>query len=343
MKISNTSGITLEFTPWTNKNFKINKLHMIEKVGGELAHGEISMVFDGSDETLKFITDQKDGVLKIENTKSGGNCYEIPVFIISRSYYKNFLTINFICIPKQEFYTVPHTIDFDDITDAINYLYPGTKDIQVKSDVNNDIKIYQAYETDYTMCTKLALSLKKDIIMAYSWEGLVIKELYKNNNEKIGVIGDQLMYPTSAYLLNYNILDNNPPYNPREKENSEESDEEAVNCEALINFNDYSIFKTQYNTLYYNYNYNKNLMESKLNSTLKITGTDMPGYKIGDTLIYKSATEEVKIPFSEYIVASNELFFAVEGSDERSPYGFNFEWTSILWGIDSGIWCKNNK
>ena len=121
MKYTNSYKVSINFTPWFDSGYRFDNIHMYEELGGTIASGEISMSHDGSGEALKLITDQYTGQITLE--KEGGNVYSIDIFIINKKYFKNFLTLNFICIKDKKFYTELIQAEWDDITSAIESIH----------------------------------------------------------------------------------------------------------------------------------------------------------------------------------------------------------------------------
>ena len=327
--VKNTVGIELTCEPFTESNYRIVYLHMIESLGGSIASGEISLWHDNSDKAVKLVTGQNTGTIKIRDTKDDGLEYEIPFYITKREFYRTTLKLSFICVSDIAFTDNVVSTEFDDITDAINTLYPGKKDRRV-------------------------------IVFGYSWEGFMLKELCGENNSKgeKEVIGENsnvpklgalaLMNFASKYNLTYNTRLLYNPINPWEDtDNSttqtDYTDYEFLNCKAISDFKDYHVCGTDYLQLTENYRYNKNLMDAGLYTTMVITGTDFPGYKLGDVIEFKSPEQQVKYPFNFYIIASNEIFYATEVSDRVGPYGNTFEWTSKMYGLNTGEWAEKQE
>lgn len=358
--VKNTLGIEVEFKPWTDTNYRVNYLHIFESIGGELASGDIHLWHDNSDDALDLVTNETTGTLVIRDTKEGGTGieYEIPIFITRREFYRTTLDLNFICIPDVSFIESPISTEYDDITDALNSLYPGNIDIRTDTDLDNDIKIYQMCETNYDLCTRLAYSFKHDTIFAYSWDGFMLKELCGEKNSqgdteslddppiKLGALG--LMNYTTKYNLTYNADLNFAPVNTWEdSDNSatqtDYSDYEFKNCRAITDYDVYCLCGTKYQSLVENYRYNKNLMDANIYSKMIITGGDFPGYKLGDVIKFTSPEQVSSYPFEVFLVASNEIFFATETSDTLSPNGKMFEWTTKLYGLDNGTWAEKKE
>lgn len=356
--VKNSVGIELNVLPFSDNGFRVVKLHMIEHLGGTMAAGEMELWHDNSDAALKLVTEQQTGTIKIRDTKEGGIEYEIPIFIKSRKFYRLTLSIEFVCIGDVGFLENPISTEYDNIEDAIKSLYPGKQDIRTSTDIANDLPIYQCCETGYDLCTRLAYSFRHEIVFSYSWEGLVLKELcgemnsrgekedINNINMKISAL--TLMEYKTRYNLNYSKTLNYNPINPWEDTDSsttktDYSDYEFLNCRSLVDYDGFSIMGTDYYTLHENYRYNKKLMNAGMYSTMIISGKDFPGYKICDVIEFRSPEQNTKYPFTNFLVASNEIYYGTEVSGELSPSGYQFEWISTLYGLDPGKWGEKSE
>ena len=87
-KIINSSDVSLEFKPWTDKKCRITRLQVIEQIGGKIPNGEIDMILDDK-EVEKMITDQNTGTISITDEKEKGLSYKFDVWITEREYYEN--------------------------------------------------------------------------------------------------------------------------------------------------------------------------------------------------------------------------------------------------------------
>ena len=140
------NDITIDFLPWFDKGFKLKVLKLYEEICGKIAHGSIVMDLEGTEASLKLVTNQFTGKLKIE--KDVGDSYEIDVFVTNRQYYKNSLTLEFLCIKDRSFYIDLVSLEHSDITTALNSLYPGKIDIRCESDLNNSMPLLQKSKTN---------------------------------------------------------------------------------------------------------------------------------------------------------------------------------------------------
>ena len=340
MKYTNSYKVTLDFKPWFDTGYVFTKLHMFEELGGQVAYGEIDMEFDGSDAALDLITNQYTGTLTLE--KEEGNIYNIDIFITSRKYFKNNASLSFICIKDKSFFTELVDAEWDDITGAINALYPGKIDIRCESDVNNGVKIFQNSESNFSLCKKLAYSFKHNTVFAFGWEGLMLKEIIGidsggNNEPYYKISGNVDLQQVDSYNLNYNKKLYHKPFNPWETEEDgtavEYNELQAKNNRIVQFYNDYCIVGTDYYQMMDNYWFNLRYMNSDLFTSFRVVDLDMPLYKIGDILTYKREEQDNKLPFEYFLVRSNELFFSIDGSNETDCNGLNFSWTSKLIGV----------
>lgn len=338
MKYKNSYKVSVDFKPWFDSGYVFTKLHMIEELGGSIPSGEIELELIGDSKSLELVTTQNTGTLIIE--KEGGNIYNIDIFITSKRFYKNFLSLNFICIKDKTFFTDLISVEWSDIDTAINALYPGNKDIRCKSDVSNSLKIYQNGESNYSLCSKLAYSYKDKSIFSFGWEGFMLKEIigkdHGGNTEPFWTItGNTQLHPIDSYNLPYNKKLYYKPENPWESEDNQEYSElQAKNCKSILFYNDYCIVGTEYTTLMSNYSNNKKFIDkSELYQSFRVVDSDIPDYKIGDIIKYYRDEQDSKLPFDLFLVKSNELFIAVEGSGEVDSNGLNFSWTSKFLGV----------
>ena len=348
-KYTNSYKVSINFTPWFDSGYRFDHIHMYEELGGQLAKGEISMTHDGSAEALKLITDQYTGQITLE--KEGGNTYTIDIFIVNREYFKNFLTLKFVCIKDKKFYTELIQAEWTDITDAIESLYPGKKDIRCECDINNNLTIFQNSESNQSLCSKLSYGFKKKSVFAYGWEGYMIKEIIGidsggHQEPYYKVTGSAEFHQVDSYNLNYHKRIYYTPTNPWEPlkgdenngEQAANSDEDYTefqpkNSRTLQIYEDYTIVGKDYEQLMHNYWDNRKYMETNLFTSFRLKDFNIPKYKIGDILQYKREEQESELPFTLFLVKSNELFLAIEDSNAVGPDGSKFSWTSMLAGV----------
>lgn len=364
MRVKNSTGISLEFKPWTTDleptRYRITKLQIYEELGGEIPRGKMGLEHDGSQEALQLITEQNTGIIKLEDEKDGGLVYEIPIYITKKSSLYNILDIEFVCTQDKKFYANPISESYPTIKDAIQTVFPGKQDIRIEPDGAVDgIPESQNGETSYEFCKRMCYSYKANSVFAFGWEGLLIKELKSNNNEgaedDIIEIKGGLMQLTKPYQLNYNKYLNHLPYDPwlgtqdddilpTTKENYE--DVMPKNVGVIMDYNQYGIVGKNYLGHIQNLMQNQRIMNSNLYTDFQLKATDMPKYKLGDVVSYKYPDEEeMKLyPFKTFLVKSNELFWTSDDSDGEVDWnGLRFSWTSKLVGLERGDWADEEQ
>ena len=358
-KIINSSDVSLEFKPWTDKKCRITRLQVIEQIGGKIPNGEIDMILDDK-EVEKMITDQNTGTISITDEKEKGLSYKFDVWITEREYYENILKIKFVCIKDLSFFTKRITTYHQGgIKSTIGSLYPGDQDFRIEPSVSDDIVFYQNCETNYEMCKRLCYAYKHKSIFSFGWDGLIIKDLrglkdHDGNDEsqddpklRLTLETDRLSVQTQTYNLKYDKYLNHESFSAWEdtgdKESTTGSYSEVMsrNAKVMMNYKEYRVMGKDSAELISNAWNNKSLMDSDGYTSLKIVQPDMPHYKLGDVVLYERALQEKSLPWKNYLITSNELFFSVDGNRIMDPNGFRFSWTSYLYGLEDGDWSKD--
>ena len=103
--MKNSNNIVVSLEGWTDIGFSVVSLHLVEEIGGSLAHGILELWLPKEDKPLENITNETHGTLRIIDEKKGGRYYEIPIFIEKRNYLKNTITLEFVCIGDEDFFT----------------------------------------------------------------------------------------------------------------------------------------------------------------------------------------------------------------------------------------------
>lgn len=347
MKYKSSGDVSVEFTPWMGTGYKFTDITLVESLGGSIASGRITMETNGSKESLELITKEYTSKLVLKNEVDGGLVYEMDVFITKKSYIKNYLTLDFLCLKDKKFITDLLISEWDDIGSAIESLYPGKVDIKATSDVGSGVKIFQGAETSYSLCTKLALAFKRKVVFAYGWDGFILRDL--ESGEEPLTIGPQVggTFNTTPYELVYDKFLYSIPTNawaPAEGEEesgggSSSEGEEALTPLYSTNLVDYSKYYhvgVDYEPLLTNYLYNKRFTKETLYSSFTATTPTLPSYKLGDIVKFKDIKQEEKLPFDTFLVAENRFFMSIEGSKNKDNHGLNLSTTTRLLGIQQG-------
>ena len=360
-----SNNISLEFAPWTDDaKFLLTCIHIQESLGGGLAGGSIDLRLDATDESaLKFITEQNTGIIRIKDNKENGLSYEIPVCIHTRNHLLDTLHLDVLCVPSLDFITKKNTVSFDDIDSAIDKLYQGVKDIRTKPDsgVANQPEI-QRCRSDYDFCNYLCKSYKKDSVFCFGWEGLMIKDRIGINSfgdeeesTKIYMVNGGSMTAASTQKMTYNsdLTEQRKPFFPFEDSEisltqDDYSDKEPQNVTSMMFGEEYHIVGKDYKAHIENWKHNSKLLSTDLYYNIKIKGVDIPKYKIGDVINFAKlqvtdGQKDASNPYTEYIVKSNEFFYANDKADLVDSNGFKLSWTTLLIGIDKGEWGEIKK
>lgn len=342
MKYTNAAGISLNVTPYFEKGFVFEYLHMKEEIGGDLARGEMLMHLDGSSGSVELVDSGYTGHITLDREE--GNIYEIDFFIYDKKFLNNDLTIKFLCVPSKEFFIDLKVSTWDDISGAINSLYPGQKRIECESDVNNEVPFYQQRETDYEFCKKLCYSFKHDIVFSFGFEGLLLKETISkdhlgNSEPFLRIWGDQEATILGNYSFKYNNLLYEEPINPwggLESDTESLPDRtkfESLNCQVMRTYNEYRIMGRSHFQALENRRFNERYLKSDLWTVVKILNTNLPIWKIGDVVFFIRRLDENPMPFDTFLIKSNEIFFSIDTSVHTDSRGLKFSWVSELLGL----------
>ena len=74
----------------------------------------------------------------------------------------------------------------------------------------------------------------------------------------------------------------------------------------------------------YNLTYNRDYQASKYVQSISVINRDIPMYRIGDVLIYHNEqkfAEGMSWSQKNYLVKSNEIFMAIDSSEDIDEYG----------------------
>ena len=147
IRYQNIHGYSVNFTPWLDLGYRLVSLEMRERIGGDLAEGSIRMV--GSLSQLES--------LELKNTYSGTVTIldfgvpvrEFKVFFVRKSYKREEITLDFVCIPLPDYvrdlHTKTHVGDLRSIIEGI-FTHAYAKDfldIRCDSDIQGTMRLYQ--------------------------------------------------------------------------------------------------------------------------------------------------------------------------------------------------------
>ena len=361
-----SNSIKVSITPWEEKGFSINFLHIWESVGGKQPGGQIELVHNKNQEALDFITSQQTGTISIKDEKENGQSYIFDIFITNRNYYNNFITLDFAIIPTkvdennktsadelergQLFYSKPGSETYDNIEDAVNDVWPGKQDKDnVKTDIPNTLKIRRCNETGKEFLSRLLYSWKNKSIFIFSWSGLIIREYGGNIDPEINISTGLGWNQINTTPVKYNKFHNYELFSPWENENKDSKTSMGISStpgdfsnkkpklvSSSIYHQGYKIHKTGYDILEKNYQGNSNF--TGYASIKLLNSGDMPrDWKLGDLVNYKRLdTAEGDTEPIKCIVVGNEFFYTTPGTEGKivGPNGNPFEWTVTLWSLE---------
>lgn len=354
-----SSNIKVTFS-WEEYGFRPTSIHIREAIAGAIPGGTMEFEHLMEADAIKKVENEKIAELNILDDSDGGFNFSFIVFITYRRFVNNILKIEFYCIPGtkadigKDFYTKPDTTTYDNIIDAVERVYPGTKDIDnIDSDVEDNINIYRDCETGVDFLTRLCFSYRSNSIFGYSWSSLIIRGLdvdIESIEDDKAICGNTNGWTqTNITSLKYDTKNNYKPFNPWTNENKDDPNSLGVSVtsnkkykepeyvKSIMTHTDYRIVAKGYDTLCKNYFANTNFANSRGYSVVKITAEEFPkNWRLGDVVKYKRVDiNGVDEGWMRYVIAGNELFLSQDGAGETGPRaGKPFEWTITMWGLD---------
>ncbi len=357
------NGISIYFKPWTTEDwFSISVLSLEERIGGIVASGFMKLISHyNSEDTLKKISELSTGTIEIKYNNNDSNILTIPVFIVSKSYFNNFLDINFICTAQgnDEFITKPVSQSYGNIEDAIGTYFPEyDTNVEPVSDLTS-LPINQINETGQEFCNKLALGWRPATIFGYNMSGnLFIRDISSSileDSNKLKVFIGKTRVFTRFPIRTISPLLNLDAYDPWEKESKDlpenltkkdYSKYSPVNISSRIYRDSYNIFSKGFSSLMEASSYNSRYYASKFYSNGEIKSLTFPDYRIGDVVeittigggITKADKESEPLPelvTKNYLIGSFKIFWTgqgAEGAVDNKHLAFSV--TSEIYGLD---------
>lgn len=353
------NGISVYFKPWTTEHyFSISVLKIHEELGGEIAGGYMKLILhDISDvESVKLVTELDTGTIEISYNYNNTPVLRIPVYITTKSYFKNFLEIKFLCTSRgnDDFLVKLTSQTYTGIEEAISTYFPEPDtDIDPITDLEK-IRIQQINETGISFCNRLAAGWNSSTVFGYNAEGnIILRDVSDPGKTKAKVILGKTRRFKEAPILSRTPLLDTEPINPWEKESKDidynltrkdYSDVIPVNLESNVYRESYNIFSKQYSPLMAAYSTNLRLLKSKFYSEGELVALSYPQYRLGDIVeltyeggdVKKSDKENEPILYTKnYLVASWNFFWVGAGAEgETDKNGAPFSVISDLYGLD---------
>lgn len=353
-KVFSSSHTTLEFTPWTDSGYRVTSLHVIEKLGGVIPKGEMSLFFADSSGNFPgdLVKSQNTGTIKLADEKEYPENlkYEFDVFITHRKFYGNYVDLEFVVTNNIDFYNKRisrYLYKSIPLKKKIEMLFPGKVDFRTTDPDVPDITVFQNCETNYEILTRLCYAYKKKSIFCYSWDGLIIKDLvglrdHWGNSEPVKELDVyRLMQQSEPYDLNYDKLQNHDAFYPwaTGEETTTQNDYTAYDSKYFtvqMDYQKYTVVEKEHDPYMMNTWLNTKMMNYPGHTTLKMVSTSMPHYKIGDALknVGESKNISITIPWKIFVVYSNELYYSVDANNKLDENGFRYSWTSYFYGYE---------
>jgi hypothetical protein len=352
----NDHGCSVNISPFLDNSFRFTKLKLHEAIGGSIASGMACFEFP-KDKTDLI---EKTYHININIQQEEGLVYKIEGVITNKKVIDNQLTIEFLCLRDISFVDETLSLNFNDITAAIEYSYIGRKDIRCVTDLANDLPLVQFCETSYDFCKRMSQSFKYDSIYTFGLEGYMIKDTIGINSFGINEWNfdriPKVFAGTGSVMQEQLTKTNlNPQYfkNPFDSWNETMEGEEINDSNktdhgqdeyslqskyavAIINFNKYFIVHKDIRQLKKNFDYNGRFYDSSYYSNLSICHNDrLPNFKIGDLVYYRNLMEkDIKNPNKLYIAYENEILITTDSTSGHESDFKSFSWRTLLKGVE---------
>lgn len=341
IKYTNTRKISISFYPWFDMGALLSEIHIYEEIGGNLAHGTCNLEIAGGQEMLESITERYKGEITIE--KEGGFILTIPVFIISKDWFKNNLRLTFICTKDEKFFRDLRSIDYPSIDDAISGCYKGDLDIRCKSDIKpgKETKYIQSMETGHKFLLPLLKSYRRNSIFGFTWEGkLLIKEVpgidsQGNKEPFLEFVNDLGISQKDMYNITYDPKNYGVPENPWEPEKDPKKwAEKQSKIFRVTSFRgEFSIIHKDHQPGISNIRENDKFYNPRLFTSFRTVSPTLFPVKLGDVVKFKAPEQKGKRPFENFLVASNEFYMSRDGTQHYDENGLSFSVTTKFIGI----------
>lgn len=353
----NSYGVEINFTPWFDNGFRLSYLRLYEELGGAMPYGSMRMEFDPSKGgQLDMINNERTGTISLG--RSGKSQYpSIPVFIVKMAPYKNFVDIDFVCTKSKDCFVekkkcFEYQMEIKDVIEA--HWSDGIDWRDNPPDIQGVKNYYQDNETEQQFVSRLLYSYRWDTVFAFSWGGGFIKQVCGLRNSKgadesdpdnwLEVRADAELQQLDNYEFKYQPQNYREMYNPwtvgAPTEMKDYSDWVPVNFVPQYKYGLHRQVHPDYADLERNYVHNRNYMETDFFHQFRVTLQDVPDFKVGDILRYyreawiNLAGDPDYARYTKYLVKSNEVFYAMDGSPYVDEDGNYFSWTSKLLSLE---------
>jgi hypothetical protein len=351
IRYQNIHGYSINFTPWLDLGYRLVSVELKNTLGGELAGGTIRLVGSQSNlPSLELRENLYSGTVSILDL--GVVVKEFKVFFIKKSYKREELSLDFVCIPDPKYVRDLHTkTHVGNLRKILEDIFIGSDDfldIRCDSDIQGTMRLYQSSQSDVSFLKDILSGYRRNSVFGYSWDKLVLKETCTPEEMKSAGIIEALTEEQSPASNSYDKGLYSVPKNLWEEGKDDSRVGEDYTDRQAINVRASSIMdgKVEYmGTDYYNMinNSKKNLVNlgSDYFQKLSVSLKTFPKYQIGDVVRYYRTDNQVSDmiwPYEYYMVYANRMFFSTSGTgvtDPKAPKNVgDYTFTTILVGLE---------
>jgi hypothetical protein len=351
IRYQNIYGYSINFTPWLDLGYRLVSVELQNTLGGTLAGGTIRLVGTQSNlPSLELKENLYSGTVSILNF--GVTVKEFKVFFVRKTYKREELALDFVCIPDPKYVRDLHTKTHKgNLQNIIEDIFSSSKeflDIRCTSDIQGIMRMYQSNQSDIDFLKNILSGYKRNCVFGYSWDRLILKETCTpeemNSAKVIEAVTEEQSPASNSYDKGLYSVPRNLWEEGKDdlRVGEDYTDRQAINVRAS------SIMegKVEYmGTEYYNMvnNSKKNIinLSSDYFQKLTITLKTLPDYQIGDVVRYYRNDNQVSDmiwPYEYYMVYANRMFFATSGTGVTDPtvpkdLG-DYTFTTVLVGLE---------
>jgi hypothetical protein len=345
------NGVYLKIEPFGPKKFKFFYLLVQEKIGGELVNGHLKLGAIEQPKQDKVIEKTNYFEITIKQDKPVEDEYKIRCFKTGFNYSPEvgIYDIDFICVPEGKkdgtFCTKTKRKMYKKkkVRDVIEQVW-GESDAPMfrwKTEANPPAEDwYQDRWTDHEFLQKLCLSINKNTLYGFSFEGLIIKDIYYKDRidgfpepHRI-VAGFGSMQPIQDKIeIKYSPKLYRPIENACTDGEYLYGREISKNFEISVHEDTFWICHSEVNERNSIYKHNSRLLEGGLYNRIYLRYTDnLPPLRLMDTIKYGKNTEKEEPTISTYMVTAVNFYLSgdkeyVDGMGAMMSFTFELRGT----------------
>jgi hypothetical protein len=352
IRYQNIHGYSINFSPWLDTGYRLISVELSEIIGGNLAGGTIKMVGSLNNQSSLELRDTYSGTISILDF--GIPVREFKVFFVRKSYKREELSLDFVCIPLPDYvrdlHTKTHVGDLRSIIEGIfTHVYAKDfLDIRCESDIQGTMRLFQSNESDVQFLRGILSGYKKDCVFGYSWDKLIVKDTCSKEEMKQAILIEAMTEEQSPASKTYDKRLYNTPKNLWEEGKDDQrvgedyKDRQPIFVRSCSFMGDEVKYMgvDQYNMIM---NSKKNIasLGSDYFQKLTVSLKTFPDYRIGDVVRYQrtdTKTSDLIWPYEYYLVYGNRMFFSTSGTgvtDPNTPENVgDYTFTTTLVGLE---------